>query len=180
MGDTGRKHGNHTIANPIFKGCDPQAPGVHRSRTGCIQRSCHTGGQGGFHLPYLPLGQHLQPRYTVGQPIFQLLPKSGQGFFIIGHHQGAASAEGHIQFPAQCIKVSVSGHGHGRLAAAGPVVIACIHNGAVGSGDPGANIRFFFQQDNGQLPPHQAPGDKAAQNPPADDRYIRLFHRQRT
>ena len=174
---SGSQHGFHPIGSSVFKGGNAQLPRVHRSGGRGIERACHTRCQHRLHCLCLPPGQKLQTRHAIADTLLPFSPELGQALLIIGHQQGAAAGKGNFQFTAQIIKRGISTNRQFRLPGTGFVVISRIDDGRVCPGNACTDIQFLFNQHDRQIPAHQIPGRKAAQNPSPNNRNIYAFHR---
>ena len=157
-------------------GGNAQLPGVHGAGAGGVQGGAYALFQPRLQFLCLLSAQKLQGGHAVFPPLFQFVPQNPISRRSVAEHQGAAAPEGHFQVLAEPGESGIGPDGHPGLQAAGPVVIARINDGGVGSGNAGAYISRPFQQQGGQLPAAEAPGGKAAQNPRANHHRVIVLH----
>ena len=104
-----------------------------------------------------------------GKTVDEISLEAFVGMAYVAEHQGTASGNGNSQFHAQKRKIHISFYAETAFQCVGFIVVTCINNGSICSGNTHADVVFFLNQKNFELVPGEGPGCHTAQHTASDD-----------
>ena len=157
------------VCQGVFKGCDPDFPRLDSGGIGAVQSHIDFSCKVWLQSVRFLTGNQFQSRNMILKSVFVLLFQNFSAFGAVAEHQGTASGNGNSQFLAQKRKIHISFYAETAFQCVGFIVVTCINNGSICSGNTHADVVFFLNQKNFELVPGEGPGCHTAQHTASDD-----------